>query len=942
MKKHFSILCAFIISTTAFGQPTDVQLSGSYNVFTSVGTKTQLWADPSLNTVMFIHRGDVTGNELFFDISTDGGSTWTLDQGPLFSSTTQRPRYPQAVLVNPSGVLNPDSAYVSFQAPLTSGSFWTGIIQGQQQVVSGSIPGVDIDSLNALGRYLLFGGYTVTPQGVLWSVDMEYLNGFYTNQLIITKGVWNSGARKFDYTTQFLNAGGTSNPHYLGSNIAFSPDGQTGYAVMVGNNGSIPDSVYYPVIFRTSDGGQSWNGPITIDVRPVDSVLNLGASYYTMGNQFDVAVDGTGTLHIVCEISESTNNWELGTSAYGHLGLFDIRYFHGVQCQAELITLPETFQGDFGIAGSTTDPQVLEYNRPQISINAAGDKLFFTWIDTDTAIYGVGQNLFPDFHVKGYDIVSQLWTSDINITEFTGNMSDGACLFNNVSYYVFTGAGNSTIPMTFASMLSPPVSTGSPITNYYEDGITIADAQFTLPGNPVDLVAGESYTFSGIVFYDANGNGIKDGTEINFSSQIIDVLPDGVRVFTNGNGDYSFIALFNGNTHVLSLTPYPGWMVTTDSLSYTVVDDTVNQSGFDFGVNGISALNNLEVSIAGGTARCGFPVTYWVTVQNTGTTIIDGRIAFILDTATALINSVPSPDIIAGDTLYYNFTNLYPFTSVQIIITLQMPLLAGDTLHFASLAQIDSIGTYYTLGENSLVQIVTCSYDPNDKTVSPEGFLGNHYTLFSDTLYYTIRFQNTGNDTAFTVVLRDTIATSLDLTTFHITGSSHEMNTTIYPNRVIEFRFENILLPDSGTDLQGSNGFVQYRIQPLNSITLPAVVNNTAYIYFDYNQPVQTNTVSNTLVTDIYVGIPHAAYNASDVLIVPNPFTNESEIILSREFTGKETRLRVMNVVGELVFQKTLTSSTERIYRGKLTPGIYFYEVQNSEGKRAAGKFVIQ
>lgn len=271
-----------------------------------------------------------------------------------------------------------------------------------------------------------------------------------------------------------------------------------------------------------------------------------------------------------------------------------------------------------------------------------------------------------------------------------------------------------------------------------------------------------------------------------------------------------------------------------------------------------------------------------------------------------------------------------------------MPLQAGDTLHYAALAQFDSSGVYYTLGENPLIQIVTCSYDPNDKTVSPEGFLGDHYTLLNDSLLYTIRFQNTGNDTAFTVVLRDTLSSSLDFTTFHITGSSHDVNTIIYPNHMVEFRFENILLPDSGTDLEGSNGFVQYRIRPLTSITLPATVYNTAYIYFDYNQPVQTNTVSNTLVTDIYVGMPQASYNPGDVLIVPNPFTDESEIILSKTFAVKESRLRVMNVWGELVFQKTLSTPTERLYRDKLSSGIYFYEVQNSEGKRASGKFVIQ
>ncbi len=373
-----------------------------------------------------------------------------------------------------------------------------------------------------------------------------------------------------------------------------------------------------------------------------------------------------------------------------------------------------------------------------------------------------------------------------------------------------------------------------------------------------------------------------------------------------------------------------------------MLSDTVNQSGFDFGISGLSANNALAVNIAGGIARCSFPVNYWITYENTGTTILDGRVQFIIDSATTFVSSIPGPDLISGDTLYYNFNNLYPFTSGQISVTLIMPSQTGDTLHFAALAQFDSTGNYYTLGENPLVQIVTCSYDPNDKTVAPEGFLGDHYTLFSDTLLYTIRFQNTGNDTAFTVVLRDTLDAALDISSFHITGSSHEVTTTIYPNRVAEFRFENILLPDSGIDQLGSNGFVQYRIRPMNTVILPVVVNNTAYIYFDYNQPVQTNTVSNTLVTDIYVGIPHAGYPNEKVMIVPNPFTNEAKIILSDAFKGTEKYLRVMNVWGELVLEKTFSTTSEIMNRGKLTPGIYFFEVADNTGNRSVGKFIIQ
>lgn len=319
MKKIFSFFVAFIFYCNVYSQITDQPLSGSYNVFSVAGTRTQLWADPVLNEVLFIHRGTATGNELLFDVSKDGGTTWTVDQGPLYSSSTQRPRYPQGVLVNPSGVPDPDSAFVSFLAPLSSDTpFWTGTVMGQQQVLTGSLPNVEVDTINPFNHFLP-SGYTVTRQGITWSVDGAFVNNVYNNSLIVTKGVWNNATRKFDYSNQFLNApvvttGGIS--RYQGCNIAFAPDGQVGYVVMNGNDGSISDSVYYPIVFYTADGGQTWSPPTNIGLN-VDPVFGLGSPFYTMGPQFDVAIDAGGSLHLLCEILEGDNHWN-SIFTYGH------------------------------------------------------------------------------------------------------------------------------------------------------------------------------------------------------------------------------------------------------------------------------------------------------------------------------------------------------------------------------------------------------------------------------------------------------------------------------------------------------------------------------------------------------------------------------------------------------------------------------------------------
>ena len=103
----------------------------------------------------------------------------------------------------------------------------------------------------------------------------------------------------------------------------------------------------------------------------------------------------------------------------------------------------------------------------------------------------------------------------------------------------------------------------------------------------------------------------------------------------------------------------------------------------------------------------------------------------------------------------------------------------------------------------------------------------------------------------------------------------------------------------------------------------------------------QTNIVSNTLVSDLYVGLPPADYDPEIISVVPNPFHEQADFILSSSFTATESELSVMNSMGELVLRKTTSAGRFTLMRGTLSTGIYFYEVKNKNKNRAVGKFVI-
>ena len=76
-------------------------------------------------------------------------------------------------------------------------------------------------------------------------------------------------------------------------------------------------------------------------------------------------------------------------------------------------------------------------------------------------------------------------------------------------------------------------------------------------------------------------------------------------------------------------------------------------------------------------------------------------------------------------------------------------------------------------------------------------------------------------------------------------AASHPYQVSISNGYKITWLFENILLPDSISDENASHGFLSYKVKAKGSVVGGEVINNTAAIYFDYNQPIATNIEKN-------------------------------------------------------------------------------------------------
>ena len=237
---------------------------------------------------------------------------------------------------------------------------------------------------------------------------------------------------------------------------------------------------------------------------------------------------------------------------------------------------------------------------------------------------------------------------------------------------------------------------------------------------------------------------------------------------------------------------------------------------------------------------------------------------------------------------------------------------------------------------------VSQSHDPNEKTVSPSGLTSNNYVPEKAPLHYSISFQNTGNDTAFTVLIVDTLSQNLDLGTLKITGSSHKYTYSLtgQGSPVLEFTFKNINLPDSTTDLTHSQGFISYTINPKDSIIKGTKIDNFADIYFDYNSPVRTNTthvvaldttiISNKLITVKLISTPTKSNEVEipNIIIYPNPFSESIEI------KGNTTDFNVFKIYdnkGLLILTKSI-STFDKIDLSNLSQGIYFLNISNTKG----------
>jgi len=497
------------------------------------GQKSLVNTNNDLNMVTNFHRmggaldpGGYSG-DLGYDVSIDGGQTFT-NMVELYVATenaggqyyTDAARYPNHGVYNPVGNTDPNNAYLTFFAPNLDGSnsadSWGGYSFGRHRIGQPS----NVDTTKHLlsseppdkMQYIPDGFAMVSANNEYWVGDFnqDWSSGalVYLNEILVSHGMWDETEGDFvleQFMVECEQQEGVGRPANI--KIEFSPDGQIGYIAILGDNGEVEiskDLSYYPILYRTEDGGQTWSDPIPVAIGGPDGIVQV-QNYlsdeeiaelfleplpdrdeipFTTAFDFDLSVDAYGNPAIAVFVGVSSDPYTILTGISPSSGyLFTSAFLlHSTDLGNEgswfghEMGRPVSFRGNFG--------DLTEDNRIQISRTPAGDKMFVAWLDTDTTVSS--ENNAPDIWARGIDLMSNSKT----VNEFGEDRPDNVTFGSEGTFsaYFFAmgnevlddGNGNYTIPFVYENM--NPADPAEQVEFKYIQDFMYTDADFTLVG----------------------------------------------------------------------------------------------------------------------------------------------------------------------------------------------------------------------------------------------------------------------------------------------------------------------------------------------------------------------------------------------------------------------------------------------------------------------------
>lgn len=545
--------------------------------------------------------------------------------------------------------------------------------------------------------------------------------------------------------------------------------------------------------------------------------------------------------------------------------------------------------------------------------------------------------------LSGLQVLGPMAPTIVNetITPSCPNGATGGFIveFSDVdSIYVSLGQGNGTLAGNIytATSLAPGtytiwVGAGNGSTTPPGTSGTWCTATFSIE---VPETTDPCGTLGGRLYADLNADCAQGAEDPGLPYRVIGIEPDGLYTLTDANGNIATELLYGA----YALTAEPaGYTVVCAPMPAAITLDAANPSANITIAAAPTSGPDASAFVMFGQHRPGLCVTYGVSATNQGPFTMPGAVLDLFFDPLLIVNGTDGGTLIAAGHLQWQLGSLTPFSSASFWPNLCVPAdasLIGTTITATAVISFGSPDGDPTNDAYVRTTTIVGSFDPNDK-------LAQTSTRSSDAVYYldadhwidyTIRFQNTGNAEAINVFLIDTISPLLDLGSLEILGASHAFTAQLRPGRVLRFDFPGILLPDSASDLLGSQGFASFRIRPVSALPVGAVLANNADIFFDFNEPVRTNTA--TLIAEFSTAVPQRGHGSP--ILAPNPVRD----LLTISAPAGSTRIEVLGADGRLVLTAAPRDAILRIDAQRLAPGVYTVRCLKHDKPLGHGRFV--
>ncbi len=524
----------------------------------------------------------------------------------------------------------------------------------------------------------------------------------------------------------------------------------------------------------------------------------------------------------------------------------------------------------------------------------------------------------------------QLLTTDVTPSCPNGSTGSFTVLFDNIDSLTVSGPsgtwmsssanpftaenlapGTYTLYASVGGVTTPPGTTGGCSVSY--------QVEVPVSTDPCGEV-------NGIVYADLDADCSQGGNDPGMPYRVLEIGPGGNYTLTNADGTYA-TELFYGS-YDLDATIADYDVICPALPTPFMLDAGMPTTTIDLACEPTMG-PDLRATLSAGTHRPNFAVNYTAVVQNDGPYAFTDLVVDLYYDPVLTFLSVDGPGtLVAAGHIQWMIPTLGAFQTITYVAHLSVPnipALLGTTMVGTITVTPVPADSDPSNDTYSIANTVVNSVDPNDKLARTSTQLSEaYYFLDADThIDYTVRFQNIGTVEAIDVVVTDTISNLFQIPSLEILGASHAFTAQLLPGRVLEFTFAEIMLPDSATDQAGSQGFVSFRLKPVDGLVTQTVIPNAADIYFDANDAIRTNTA--TLITEMTVGTNELARTIG---LHPNPVRDQLIVDLPLGIASVE----ILAMDGRVLHRVVARTSSLRFDVANLPAGGYLLRAIAEDG----------